>query len=676
MQFLYPQFLYALLALIIPIIIHLFYFRRFKKVYFTNVKFLKEIKEETSARRKLKNFLVLLMRLLAFIALIIAFAQPFIPQDTVVKKGEKAVSVYIDNSFSMSALSEDVPLLEKGRQRAREIVEAYAAEDRFQILTSDFEGRHQRLVSKDDALSLIDEIKISPAVRELSKVLNRQTQTLNTATTANRVSYLISDFQKNITDLENFQDSTIELNLLPLQSVQEKNISLDSAWFDAPVQMINQTNTLLVKVKNHSDEPAENIRLTIKQDGQVKPVGTLSIPPRTAVTDSINVTILRTGWQESELSITDYPVQFDDKYYFTYNVAEEINILVINEGATSKYLNAAFGGIGYFKITNQSANQIDYAGLPGYQLIIINDLKSVSSGLTSELSQYVKTGGNLLVFPSASASLESYRSFLTAFQANELKSYDATPRQVSDINTAEFIFQDVFENISRNIKLPNTQGNFKISTFGSRQEERLLSYRDGSSYLGKYALDKGHLYLCAAPLNENVNNLVRSGEIFIPMLYKMAISTAKDQQIAYTIGKDELLETDNRITEAEMVYKLKGKQEEFIPQQKAIGPTMVLGMNNQIKEAGFYQLYLDPANPLAYYGFNFDRRESALSYLNNENLASQIGPLAKIIESKALASLTPLIGDRSRGITLWRWCLMAALLFLLIEILLLRFWKT
>ncbi len=675
MQFLYPQFLWALLALAIPIIIHLFYFRRFKKVYFTNVKFLKEIKEETSARRKLKNFLTLLMRLLAFIALILGFAQPFLPQDTEVKKGEKAVSIYIDNSFSMSALSEDVPLLEKARQRGREIVEAYAVEDRFQIVTSDFEGRHQRLVSKEDALTLIDEIKISPAVRSLSKVLNRQVQTLNTATTENKVSYIISDFQKNISDLQDYRDTTLELNLLPLQSVQEKNISLDSAWFEAPVQMINQTNTLLVKVKNHSDQAAENIRLTIKQDGQIKPVGTLSIPANTSVTDSINLTILRTGWQEAELSITDYPVQFDDNYYFTYNVAKEINILVINDGAGSKYLNAAFKGLSYFKINNQSANQIDYAGLPTNQLIILKDLKSISSGLGSELAQYVQNGGNLLVFPAAGANLESYRSFLNSMQANELQAYEAGPREVSVINAEEFIFQDVFENISRNIKLPVTQGNYKVSQFGSRQEERLLTYRDGGSYLGKYALEKGHLYLCAAPLDEGVNNLVRSGEIFIPMLYKMAISSAKDQQIAYTIGKDEVLETENRITESEMVYKLKGQEEEFIPQQKAIGPSMVLGINNQIKEAGFYQLYLDAKDPLAFYGFNFDRRESELGYLNEDMLASSVGELANIIKSQSLASLTPLIGDRSRGVSFWRWCLIAALIFLLIETLLLRLWK-
>jgi len=137
-----------------------------------------------------------------------------------------------------------------------------------------------------------------------------------------------------------------------------------------------------------------------------------------------------------------------------------------------------------------------------------------------------------------------------------------------------------------------------------------------------------------------------------------------------------VLETENRITESEIVYKLKGKEEEFIPQQKAIGPSMVLGINNQIKDAGFYQLYLEEAEPLAFYGFNFDRRESELGYLNESMLSDKVGDLANIIKSQSLASLTPLIGDRSRGVSFWRWCLIAALVLLLIETLLLRFWKT
>lgn len=675
MQFLHPTFLYALLALAIPIIIHLFYFRRFKKVYFTNVRFLKEVKEETSARRKIRNLLVLLSRLLALAFLVLAFAQPFLPRDTAVKKGEKSVSVFVDNSFSMSSLSEDVPLMEKARQKAREIVEAYGVEDRFQILTNDFEGRHQRLVSKEDALGLIDEVKTSPAVRELSKVLNRQQQALELGSTDNRIAYLISDFQRNITDLTTFQDTTFEINLIPLQSVQEKNISIDSCWFDAPVQMINQTNSLVIRVRNHSDQEEDNVRLSLKHEGQVKPVGTLSIPPQSSVTDTINITILKTGWHDAELQITDYPVQFDDDYYFTFHVARQIDVLVINDATENKFLNAAFAGVSYFRLNNQFVRNLNYATFSDHQLIVVNGLSQVSSGLAAQLQEYVTNGGNLLVFPGASANIGSYTSFLTEMSANELLSYEQQERSVSDINTEEFIFADVFENKSANLKLPVTQGNFKLSNFGSRGEERLLTYRDGSSYLGKYRLGQGHLYLCAAPLDSEINNLVRSGEIFIPMLYKMAISTAKDRQIAYTIGQDELIEADNKTDGGEIVYKLKGRAEEFIPQQKITGPKVLLSINNQVRESGFYDLYLQQDSTLSRYAFNYDRKESELSYYNENDLETLLGPTMDIIPTTARAALTQVVGERSQGVILWRWCLILALIFLGIETLLLRIWR-
>ena len=79
MNFVYPAFLYALSLIAIPIIIHLFNFRRYRTVYFTNVKFLKEIKEETAVQSRLKHWLVLISRILAIIFLVLAFAQPIIP---------------------------------------------------------------------------------------------------------------------------------------------------------------------------------------------------------------------------------------------------------------------------------------------------------------------------------------------------------------------------------------------------------------------------------------------------------------------------------------------------------------------------------------------------------------------------------------------------------------------
>ena len=181
-SFVYPTFLFALAALLIPIIIHLFYFRRFKKVYFTNVKFLKELKEERASRNRLKHFLVLLSRMLALAFLVFAFAQPYIPQtEAEIVRGTKAASVFIDNSFSMNALSNDVSLFEKAKRKAREIVEAYGPEDRFQIITNDFEGKHQRLLDKDEFIGYLDEIEISPNVQNLNEVFSRQKQALEYA---------------------------------------------------------------------------------------------------------------------------------------------------------------------------------------------------------------------------------------------------------------------------------------------------------------------------------------------------------------------------------------------------------------------------------------------------------------------------------------------------------------
>lgn len=676
MQFLFPAFLFALAALAIPVIIHLFHFRRFKKVYFTNVRFLKEVKEETSARSRLRNLLVLLMRLLAVAFLVFAFAQPFIPQeDAEVQQGNKAVSLFIDNSFSMQALSQDVPLVEKAKQRAREIVEAYAPTDEFQILTNNFEGRHQRMVSQEDALALIDEIEPGPAVRQLSEVLTRQRQALSTAEADNEVAYHISDFQRNITDIEAVSDTTLELNLVPLQAVQEKNISIDSAWFTNPVPMPNQPNPLVVRVRNLTEAAAENVRLSIRYEGENKPVGTLTVPAESSVVDTVNISIQRTGWHEARLNITDFPIQFDDNYHIAFNVKEQIRVLAINEQQPNRFLTAAFQGINNFKIDNLPSQALDYSQFGSYDMIVLNDLRTVSSGLGFELRQYVQDGGNLLVFPSRNADVGTYRSFLTGFPANELQQFEERPRQVGQINTDAFVFNDVFENRSANLKLPATQGNFSLSNFANRGEEPLLTYRDGSVLLARYQNGQGNLYLSAAPLSDEYNDLVRNGEIFVPMLFKMSVSSRQGQQLSYTIGQDATIVAPHDATSSDIVYKLQGEAEEFIPEQRIIGAKVYLTVGQQVDEAGYYDLFLQPENPLGTYAFNYDRRESDLDYYSPDELAEYVGPLANLINVADNAVLTATIEERSQGIPLWRWCLILALVFLGVEVLLLRFWE-
>ena len=677
MQFLFPSFLWALLALAVPIIIHLFHFRRFKKVYFTNVRFLKELKEETSARSKIKNLLVLLARMLALAALVFAFAQPFIPQDVAVDNKRKVTSVFIDNSFSMEALSEDVSIFNRAKQNATEIVQAFGEEDRIQILTHDFEGRHQRLLDKEQALSYIDEITITPNVRPLSKILDRQEQLLSKEVDATASVYLISDFQKSIIDDFELADTSINLFALPVQSVQEQNVSIDTAYFDSPVLTISEANRLIVKVRNHGTDPLENIRLSIEMDGQEKPIGTISIPANGTTVDTANITVLKTGWQLAKLKITDYPIQFDDEYFIAFEVSKEVNVLVINNSQSNRYLQAALGGLQLFKTTVVNAQNIDYAQFGNYDLIVVNELQNISGGLSSSLQTYIDGGGNALIFPSANANLATYNSLMDAVGANRLGAFEKKERTVSQMNKNAFVFKDVYLSSRKALKLPVSQSNYTFQRSASSREEKLLSYRDGSVMLSQYRLG-GNLFVSAVPVDEKYSDLSGSGEIFVPMLYKMAISKGVAAPIGRIIGRDEVLITNNQITNQgdELIYNIKGSSGQFIPEQKSIGNKVILTINKQIKQSGFYDLILKEGSPLESYAYNYDRRESDLSYFNLEEIAELGGSKLNILEVNNNSNLTAMIGERNQGIVLWKWCLILVLIFLALESLILRFWKS
>ncbi len=266
MNFLYPQFLWALLALAFPVIIHLFHFRRYKTVFFSNLRFLKNLQEQTQQQQKLKHLLVLLSRLLALTFLVLAFAQPYLKENNPEKlKASKAISVFIDNSFSMTNNGGNGELLENAKAKARELALAHKESDKFQLITNDFEARHQRLVTRNDFIQLIDEVKPTFASRQLSDVLVRQQQALSKAGDAKCNLYLISDFQSAQTNAGEWNtDTTTRLNLIPLTPALLSNIYVDSCWFASPYIQLNQPAKLLVRLRNAGENSIKNNSVILK----------------------------------------------------------------------------------------------------------------------------------------------------------------------------------------------------------------------------------------------------------------------------------------------------------------------------------------------------------------------------------------------------------------------------
>ncbi|MCA1764586.1 MAG: BatA domain-containing protein, partial [Flavobacteriales bacterium] len=323
MEFLNPGFLYALAALAIPIIIHLFNFRRFKKIAFTNVRFLREIKQKTQNQNRLKHLLVLLMRLLAFLFLVLAFAQPYIPtDDNAEKNAEKMVSVFVDNSFSMEGESEAGVMLEVAKNRAIDIADVYSSTDRFQVLTHDFEGKHQHFVARSEFVNAVQEIELSPQSQNLEQILNRQSDLLGRESQNKlKQSFIVSDFQKSRFDFSSVKpDTTSSISLVHLDRNSPNNIYIDSVWFPTPIRKIGASDAVNIRIANNGNEPVENVSLKLEINGKQKAIGSFGAAANATVDTSLTFIHEEPGIQRMEISLNDFPITYDDTYFLSYNV--------------------------------------------------------------------------------------------------------------------------------------------------------------------------------------------------------------------------------------------------------------------------------------------------------------------------------------------------------------------
>ncbi|HET6243071.1 MAG: BatA domain-containing protein [Bacteroidetes bacterium] len=679
MKFLFPLFLFALITIALPVIIHLFNFRKFKKIYFTNVRFLKEVKQETQSKSQLKHLLVLFCRILAISFLVFAFAQPYIPSEN--KKavtGDKVISIFLDNSFSMQSMGESGNLFEEARKKAKEIAGAYKPTDRFQLLTNDFEARHQRIVNKEEFLEQLDEVNISPAVKNISEIISRQKDLLLNQDQINKYAFLISDFQRSIVDFESFKNDTlIEFKLVPVKSEQNNNLYIDSLWFKSPTRLLGQSEELVIRVKNASNIPFEDVPLKLFINGQQKAPASINIEANSTQEHVMVFTINEIGENKGMVKITDYPISYDDDFYFSFNVAKHLPVLAINSDKESPYLNSLFGKDDFFVFTNVSDKNMDYSLLVKNKLIILNQLKTVSSGLAQELKKYVHNGGNIFLIPAPDMDIESFKIFLSSLKSNYYTALDTNYTKASRINLEHVLFKNVFEKIPENMDLPFVSSHFAISKSTHSNEEELIRLQNGNMLLSKYASGKGFVYLSAVALrNENGN--FHKHALFVPAMYNIAMHSEPFHPLFFTIARDEIIESKQNL-QADEIFRLISEENGFdiIPENKIIDGKHQLILHDQLKMAGNYSLKSGNQNAGSI-SFNYSRKESDLSYYSLPELTmlvENMGFLNFLILDSENKNLTTALEDLNLGKRLWKLCIIFALLFLFTEIILLRFLK-
>lgn len=676
MQFLYPAFLFGLLALAIPVIIHLFNFRRFKTVYFTNVRFLKNIQEETATKSRLKHILVLITRMLAITFLVIAFAQPFIPSDQSANKAtKKAVSIYIDNSFSMEAVNNDEQLLNIAKRKAEEIVNGYTIDDQFQLLTNDMEAKHQRLVSKEEMLQMITQVQRTPEVRSLSEIVKRQRDILNRDKAQSQKNiYTISDFQKNAAGFEN--DSTLNINLVHLKGKDQRNLAVDSVWFAGPVQILNQPIQLCYTISNYGEDEITNAPVTLKLNEQIKSIADITIPPLSKITDTMTFTLNEAGWYNGELGVKDYPVTFDDVLYFTFQPVSQIPVITINGKTENTFIQSLIGKNNLFALTNNNVAQIDFSILDKFDLIILNEVKSISGGLADALNQQLERGCNIIIFPPADMDVVTVNNFLQMNSAGTYGNYVKSKRTVIAINTKNPVFTDVFEKVPKNLSLPFATESFQINAFSQTIEEMVMEFGDHRPMVAGYPAKQGVIYLSAVPLMREITDLPVQASLFAPMMYKIAVSTQKKMSLYATIGETKWIDLPGINLAGDATLKVKSNNNEFIPEIRKAGNLTAVNLSDYTNVSGIYTLLQPGAlagNTNQTLALNYNRSESDLSFETASSLKERYNAANINVIDDINRDFAGVVTQMNEGTPLWKFCIIFVLIFLAAEILLIRF---
>ena len=660
MNFLFPQFLWALLALSIPIFIHLFNFRRAKKIYFSNVDMLRHVKQTSSSKLKLKHWLVLFSRLLALFFLVMAFAQPFLPADN----GEQLsgdVVVYLDNSRSMSNLTgAEVPGLDTGLGMIQAIINAYPRETRFQLVTNDFAPFSNNSKSKVDVEELLTELQYSSIVRSPEEVLGR----MDLSATGEDV-YWISDFAYSPEEPIAEPDSVNIFKLVPIHFPKTANIFIDTVYLETPFLLEGQSNTLFVSLRNTGEEQA--IDLPVKlfiNDMQVASL-TTDLVPSGQTTLSFELNMALQDFNRCYVSIEDFPILFDNEFYLALNQSARVRIMEVRGPTASTAVSRVFGNTLLFDIQSFDAGSIDYGRFEEAELLVVNEVDQLNDGLEAFILSFLGKGGTVFIVPSSKSFDQDWSNIYSGLRQNVQTNFQSIAQP--DLNNP--FFRNVFEASAENMEMPSAAAQVSWGNAG----DHLLRYRSGAPYFSRLNVAAGSLYLLAASLKSEFSTFANNA-LFVPIMYKLAIGARRTESRLYYILDETQLTVNGASGTDTDLYKLSNGEQEIVPGQQSIGAGIKLELPRFMMQAGYYDVKFqdDLVDVVA---FNLEKQESLLKPLQEGQIMEVFSSVSEkeILSVLSAEDLQKNLNERFNGKELWKYALILALLFLLVEVLLLRF---
>ena len=699
MSFLTPAFFIGLLAVGIPILVHLTQKEKKTVVDFPSLMFLRKIPYTSVRRRSIRDLWLLLLRIAALLLMILAFARPWFTSKSLAASlpgSTREVVILLDRSASMGYGDR----WKKAQTEAKKIVDGLSGQDRATLVQFG-SSAEESVRATDDKVRLsqaIDAAKVGAQATRFAPALRLAQSILAQSAMPRREAVLISDFQKigweKQEDIHLPEGAT--LTPVTVAAGDTSDLAITAVTF-ARNQFSGQDRVVATAgVSNHSTKPAADVPVTLEIDGHAIETKKVTVPPgATASVSFVEFTVADANVRGKLTAGTPAGDTWgaDNAFFFVLSPGRPVSVLVVQpDGAerdASLYLSTALG-IGdapKFEVETIPASRLSGAIVEKRGVVILNDVATLPTGGAEILKRFVERGGGLLVGAAGNAKWSETEQ--TALMPGTLgATVDRPSGSVGALGFLDYS-HPVFE-VFRTPRAGSFSGVhfFRYRTLDPKTNRVLARFDDGAAAVVERRVGAGHVIAFSTSLDSSWNDLALK-PVFLPFIRQMASFLAGFQNADAWQPAGRALDLTARVqaasaaaNDAASAAKAAGQATDAA--RKVIdgvvttpsGERVSLTDNGrpafvELGEQGFYSVRLaggaDAAKPLSV-AVNIDPAETDLTAMDPVEFVAKVmgrADAATMGKDKAPTDVTPVEAEKRQGV--WWYLLLIGAGILVVE---------
>jgi hypothetical protein len=408
MTFLNSALLAGLAAVALPLLIHLLSRRKYPRIDFSTLRFLKQLQRHQMRRLKLRQWLLLLLRTLAVFFIVFAFLRPAWRRDSgfgAFSAGRTGIAVILDGSASMQAAGNQGTCFQAAKSAAAQVLSLMNSGDRAMLMLA--RGRPERLTEQplgdpEVLRKQLDRAEAWDGSADLAAACADAVQALSKTQEFRREIYLISDF--NSATALPAPPEGYQLYLVQVHPASRENVSISKIRVLSEIIEPGQPVDLEVTLTNHGKRDREDLYYSLFLNDTRVAEDVVSVQAGAEVHRRHSVQPVGEGLQRGTAQLDEQDVlAVDNRAYFCFAVPDEIRVLLVGEPQAVREIRLALAPSGeierLLKVQSVGRNLWDTADLSRCDVLIFSDPPDFTGAQAARLENFVRNGGGLMLLP-------------------------------------------------------------------------------------------------------------------------------------------------------------------------------------------------------------------------------------------------------------------------------------